>query len=273
MMNFKHSLFFAALLSLSLTPCFCFNPKSLNLSNYDSYDSNSGWSPGVATWYGSPVGAGSDGGACGYGNAVGEPPFSSLIAAGGPSLFKSGKGCGACYQVKCSVKGACSRNPVTVVITDSCPGGSCASDAVHFDLSGTAFGAMAASRRGDELRNLGVLQVQYKRVECKYGGTSIQFVVDAGSNPNYFAALIEYQNGDGVLGSVELKQAQGSGSWIPMKQSWGAVWKLDYGSALKAPFSFRLTALESRKAVVANNVIPAGWQPGKTYRSVVNFKG
>ncbi|KGN56356.1 putative expansin-B2 [Cucumis sativus] len=267
-----HFLFFAALIiSLSLAPpSFCFHPKSFNVSKYQSDDSD--WSPAVATWYGPPDGAGSDGGSCGYGKAVEQPPFSSFIAAGGPSLYKYGQACGACYQVKCSGEGACSGNPVTVVITDSCPGGSCASDSVHFDLSGTAFGAMAATGRAEELRSLGVLHIQHKRVECNYPGTSINFIVDSGSNSNYFAALIEYEDGDGELGSVELKQgAVDSNSWIPMKQSWGAVWKLDSGSALQAPFSLRLTALDSGKTVVANNVIPAGWQAGKSYRSVVNF--
>ena len=111
------------------------------------------------------------------------------------------------------------------------------------------------------------------RVDCNYRGTTIAFHVDSGSNPNYFATLVEYENGDGDLSSVDLKQALDSDSWVSMQQSWGAVWKLDAGSRLRAPFSIRLTSLDSRKTIVATSVIPAGWEPGKTYRSAVNFNG
>nr|GMC60974.1 putative expansin-B2 [Ipomoea batatas] len=243
--------------------CSCFNPKNLNVSKSQS---DSDWSLAGATWYGNSNGAGSDGGACGYTTSVEQPPFSSLVTAGGPSLFKSGKGCGACYEVKCTENAACSGNPVTVVITDECPG--CVSESTHFDMSGTSFGAMAVSGKADQLRNAGVLNIQYRRVQCKYPGISLTFHVDSGSNPNYFATLIEYEGGEGVVSSVELKQALDSDSWLPMQESWGAVWKLD-ASGLKAPFSLKLTD-DSGKTLVANNVIPAGWQPGNSYRSPVS---
>ncbi|XP_034709903.1 expansin-B18-like [Vitis riparia] len=255
-----------SLFSLLLNPCSCSHRKHLNVSKLQS---DTDWSPAGATWYGPAAGAGSDGGACGYGDAVEKAPFSAKVSAGGPSLFKSGKGCGACYQVKCTGNEACSGSPVTVTITDECPG--CVSESAHFDLSGTAFGAMATPGQADQLRNAGILQIQYRRVECEYPGASVAFHVDSGSNPNYFACLIEYEDGDGELAGVDLQQALHSETWVPMQQSWGAVWKLDSGSGLQAPFSIRLTALESGNTLVAKNVIPAGWQPGKTYRSLVNF--
>ncbi|CAL1403573.1 unnamed protein product [Linum trigynum] len=229
------------------------------------------WSDAGATWYGPPTGAGTDGGACGFGSSVRSPPLNSMVAAGGNSLFQGGEGCGACYEVKCTSNQACSGSPVTVVIADQCPGGPCDAESAHFDLSGTAFGAMAKQGAADQLRAAGQLQIQHRRVPCFYPGTTISFAVDAGSNQFYLATVIEFENGDGELGYVEMKQAANSDPWVPMQRSWGAQWKLNSGSALRAPLSFRLTSATSKRSVVAENVIPYGWTPGQTYWSNVNF--
>ncbi|GAU30818.1 hypothetical protein TSUD_267380 [Trifolium subterraneum] len=220
---------------------------------------------GIATWYGPPEGAGSDGGACGYVNSVENPPLNKMISAGGASLFNGGKGCGACYEVKCNSNSACSGNPMTVMITDNCP--EC--EPGHFDLSGTAFGSIAQQGQAQNLRNAGKINIQYRRVACSFGN-SITFAVDSGSNQFYFATEIEYENGDGDIINVEVSQ---SNTWLPMQRSWGARWALNKGSQFQTPFSIKITQSGSggQKTIIASNVIPPNWQPGQVYRSAVNF--
>ncbi|KAG9138975.1 hypothetical protein Leryth_025406 [Lithospermum erythrorhizon] len=122
------------------------------------------WKPATATWYGSPEGDGSDGGACGYGSLVDVKPFRARVGAVSPILFKGGEGCGACFKVKCLDKSICSRRAVTIIITDECPGGYCSGGHTHFDLSGAAFGRMAMLGYGGDLRNRGELAVIYRRL-------------------------------------------------------------------------------------------------------------
>ncbi|CAI9092000.1 OLC1v1027129C1 [Oldenlandia corymbosa var. corymbosa] len=253
--------------------CRCFQVEFDYFNESAAVATGGGWLPAKATWYGSPNGAGSDGGACGYGNLVSQSPFSSFITGMGPSLYKSGQGCGACYLVKCSKyqNRACSGIPVRVVITDFCPGGPCLTDSTHFDLSGTAFGGMAVRGQEARLRNAGVLSITYSRVQCNYGRTPIAFRVDQGSNPFYLAVSIQFQEGDGDLGGVALMQSYSRLGWQPMRHSWGTVWVLNSGPRLRGPFSIRLTSLSTRQVLVARNVIPAAWRPGATYRSSVNF--
>ncbi|KAK3126937.1 hypothetical protein QOZ80_7AG0565480 [Eleusine coracana subsp. coracana] len=228
------------------------------------------WLSGAgATYYGAPNGDGSDGGACGYQTAVGKQPFDSMIAAGSTPLYRGGEGCGACFEVKCTSNAACSGRPATIVITDQSPGGLFPGEVAHFDMSGTAMGAMAKPGMADKLRAGGVLRIQYRRVPCKYPGVNVAFKVDQGANPFYFDVLIEFEDDDGDLNAVELMEA-GCSTWMPMSHNWGAMWRLNNGRKLNAPFALRLTS-DSGRVLVANNAVPAGWKPGKTYRSLVNY--
>jgi hypothetical protein len=66
-------------------------------------------------------------------------------------------------QVKCTTNAACSGQPVTIVITDQSPGGLFPGEVAHFDMSGTAMGAMAKPGMDDKLRAGGVLRIRYRR--------------------------------------------------------------------------------------------------------------
>ncbi|XP_051139585.1 putative expansin-B2 [Andrographis paniculata] len=226
------------------------------------------FSPSVATWYGEANGAGS-GGACGFGDeALGIHPYNSMTAAGNQNLFKSGRGCGTCYEVKCTSHPSCSGSPVKVTITNECPG-DCNNEQFHFDLSGKAFGALAKQGQENALRNAGRIDIQHRRVSCLYNVKGITFKIDTGSNRNYLAFVIEYQNGDGDIGSIELLPSN-SKQWLVMQQSWGATWKCDLPNGIEGPYSVKFTTIESKKTIVALNAIPANWTPGSSYSSNVN---
>ncbi|KAM0887998.1 hypothetical protein ACQ4PT_028601 [Festuca glaucescens] len=187
------------------------------------------WHQATATWYGSADGDGSDGGACGYGSLVDVAPMKARVGAVSPVLFKAGEGCGACYKVRCLDRGVCSRRAVTVIVTDECPGGT----------------------------------------PCKYRGKNIAFRVVEGSTSFWLSLLVEFEDGDGDIGSMQLKQGN-SAQWQDMKHIWGATWSLTPGP-LVGPFSVRLTTLATKKALSAQDVIPRNWTPKATYTSRLNF--
>ncbi|KAL7148218.1 hypothetical protein ABFS83_06G163500 [Erythranthe nasuta] len=257
---FTYKLIIASILLVQINYCICVNSQSLNNSF------SGGFSVAVATWYGSPEGAGS-GGACGFADDVANPPYNGLISAGNQNIFKHGQGCGTCYQVKCTENPECSTYPIKVTITDECPG-ACNNEAYHFDLSGKAFGYLAKPGQGDALRKRGRINIQYERVPCSYN-MGVTFKIDSGSNPNYMAFAIEFVGGDGDIGAVEMHPAN-SGT-LYMQQSWGATWKVGIPVGVKGPYSVKITTIESKKTVYASNVIPANWAPGQYYHSNVNF--
>ncbi|KQJ97765.1 expansin-B2 [Brachypodium distachyon] len=231
---------------------------------------SSAWLPAKATWYGAPTGAGpaNGGGACAYSNNN-LYPILSMNACGNQPLFMDGAGCGTCYEIKCDYKNnrACSGQPKRVTITDMNYNNIAQ---YYFDLSGTAFGAMAKYGQNENLRRAGILDIQFRRVPCNYQGMNINFRVERGSNNNYLAVLVQHANKDGNVVQVDLKDSGSYGSWTPMKRSWGAIWRMDTGRPLKAPFSFRMRS-EFGATKVAYQVIPVNWKGGNNYWSNVQY--
>ncbi|XP_074312266.1 expansin-B3-like [Silene latifolia] len=227
------------------------------------------WKPATATWYGEPNGDGSDGGACGYANLVDVKPFKARVGAVSPILFRNGEGCGACYKVKCLDNEICSRRAVTVIITDECPGGYCSGGNTHFDLSGAAFGRMAVTGEGGQLRNRGLINVIYRKTPCKYPGKKIAFHVNEGSTEYWLSLLVEFEDGDGDIGSMHIKEPT-SNEWIQMTHLWGANWCI-IGGPLRGPFSVKLSTLSTGRTLSTRDVIPRNWSPQATYTSRLNF--
>ncbi|KAK9144681.1 hypothetical protein Sjap_004584 [Stephania japonica] len=213
-----------------------------------------------AAFYGSPDGLGTPSGSCGYGD-YGRTVNYGVVAAASKKLYRNGAGCGACYQVRCTIPELCAKNGVNVVVTDQGEG-----DRTDFILSPRGFAKLALPNKVSELKKYGVVDIEYQRVSCQYPGHNIAFMVQEQSRyPDYLAIVITYKGGQDDVIALELLQGR---QWVPLKNVYGAVW--DISNPPRTPLTLRFQLSGTMGWYITRDVIPSYWRPGDSYDS--NFQ-
>lgn len=78
-------------------------------------------------------------------------------------------------------------------------------DNTDFILSPRAYGRMAVPDKSAQLYSYGVVDVEYRRVPCRYSNYNLMFKVHEHSrNPHYIAIVILYAAGQNEILSVEV---------------------------------------------------------------------
>ncbi|CAN7013295.1 hypothetical protein BRARA_C04529 [Brassica rapa] len=214
-----------------------------------------------ATYYGSPDCKGNPRGACGYGE-LGRDINDGEVSGVSSRLWKNGAGCGACYQVRCKIPPHCNEEGVYVVATDYGEG-----DGTDFIFSPKAYGRMARPGTEFQLYSFGVVDVEYQRVPCRYGGYNLVYKIHEKSyNPHYLAILILYVGGVNDILAVEVWQ-EDCKEWKRMRRVFGAVH--DYQNPPRGTLSLRFLVYGSAGLnwVESQNALPADWTAGATYNS------
>jgi len=233
------------------------------------------WTDGHATFYGGRDGSGTtDGGACGYKGELGKD-YGALTAAVGPSLYSSGAGCGACYELK-GTKGT-----VVVTATNQAPPPVSGQKGEHFDLTMPAFLKIAEEKAGIVPITYRKYVVQPKnilpidtctslitancRVACvRQGG--IRYTITG--NPHYNMVMVTNVGGAGDVVGLSVKGNKRV-KWTPMKRSWGQLWTTEVDLTGES-LTFRVMTGDHRKAT-SWHVAPRDWKFDKTYQATKNF--
>ncbi|KAK7262173.1 hypothetical protein RJT34_29735 [Clitoria ternatea] len=218
-----------------------------------------------ASFYGSPDGYGVSRGACGFGEYGRMINNGSVAAVSG--LWRNGAACGTCYQVRCKIAEYCDANGANVVVTDYGAG-----DRTDFIMSPRAFSQLGRNKAASEkLKKYGVLDIEYKRVPCRYSGNVLFHVQESSNNPGYFAVILLNVNGKYDVTAVELWRKERR-QWEPLRRVSGAVF--DFANPPKGELILRFQVTYPQgytKWFYPKTPIPAYWKPGATYDTKIQL--
>ncbi|XP_061354821.1 expansin-like B1 [Gastrolobium bilobum] len=218
-----------------------------------------------ATYYGSPDCYGNPRGACGFGE-YGKTVNDGSVA-GVSRLWRNGSGCGACYQVRCKIPQYCDETGAYVVVTDYGEG-----DRTDFIMSPRGYSRLGRNTVASvELFKYGVVDIEYKRVPCRYLGYNIVFKVHEYSKfPDYFAVVILYVAGTYDVAAVEMWQEYYK-QWTPMRRAFGAVFDFAYPPRGEIKLRFQVRGSAGLYWVQSKNDIPSDWKAGAAYDTLVQL--
>ncbi|XP_047327458.1 expansin-like A2 [Impatiens glandulifera] len=207
------------------------------------------------------------GGACGYGSLA--KSFSNgMVAAAAPSIYKNGAGCGSCFKISCKNATLCSKQGTKVIVTDLNK-----DNRTDFVLTSSAFVAMANKGKERDILNLGILDVEYRRIPCEYKNKNLTVSVDESSHrPSYLAIKFIYQGGQTEIVGVDVAQV-GSSNWSFLSRRGNdAVWATSRVPSGALQMRLVVTSGYDGKWIWAkSSVLPADWKAGFTYDSGVQI--
>lgn len=172
-------------------------------------------------------------------------------------------------------------------------------DNTDFILSTRAYTRLARPNMASELLAYGVVNVEYRRISCRYAGYNILFKIHEYSRyPDYLAIVIMYQGGQNDIVALEIWKVRSSDiqildftvikiinglkifimmgvvqedskEWVAMRRAFGAVF--DMANPPKGRLTLRFKVSAGQTWALARNVIPNDWKAGVAYDSTIQL--